>query len=422
MAAEEAPEPSDAGLNLSLRQRRLDLDERDVPVRRDDRHDRGGLAFHGPGATIAAQRLRARRSLFALTPAPAADAGRAHTEAVSGLPMAGTRRHRPKNPNPQIDRESLRHICRPPPGRQSESASNAFGNPSRFNQFEIRSSGNDQRLVEFSRPYGPQVKPRRVAPAATGYLNRLYEIERLSPDRAQLIEVLFMRSVDTQANEALDLIEARDSAIDRSAKYRSAWSRFLMSLMMRMPNDLKALKAAVEAAAEFAAETDCDVAEALRIARAGVADRGTLNQMAMVLLPQLVNHENLGQKLNEMRWFTVETAPGTPELFTSDQPVIVGRPLQHPEGFICLPIGPNRIFWAITNHARESEIRSGEAAVRQINEIVVSRAHQRSYSTSDAPLAFMQEWLAKEPHVSWFKSMADEWATDRTSKASEEVE
>jgi hypothetical protein len=43
--AEEAPEPGDAGRNVFLRQRRPDLDEREVPVGRHDRQDGFSLAL-----------------------------------------------------------------------------------------------------------------------------------------------------------------------------------------------------------------------------------------------------------------------------------------------------------------------------------------------------------------------------------------
>ncbi len=89
VSAEEAPEPGDTGRNLLLCQSGFDLGERNVPVRRHDRHDRVGLAFHRLRATVAAQRQRMRRALVALAHAPSADAGCAHPKAIRRLTMAG---------------------------------------------------------------------------------------------------------------------------------------------------------------------------------------------------------------------------------------------------------------------------------------------------------------------------------------------
>lgn len=280
---------------------------------------------------------------------------------------------------------------------------------------------NDGKLVEFSRPHGPEVKPRRVAPAGTGFLDRLYAIDGLPLERAQQVEEEFMQPVDTVAADALALLEAGDPEVRRSVRYRSSWSLFLMSLMMRMPNDLRAFKSSYarrwlesspKLAKAFAERTGSDFPRAEAIVQATLAQR--MDLMAMGQFTQLVDHHNIGKTLNNMHWFTVETDPGGPEFFTSDQPLMTRAGFAGPNAFVCVPIGPHRVFWAVRDRGGEREIRERETAgmISLINELVVMQAHARSYATHDRHQPFMQEWLALAPHVSWFTRLSDKWAAD----------
>jgi len=76
----------------------------------------------------------------------------------------------------------------------------------------------------------------------TGGEDGLYELKGLPPEEAQRIETAFMKPLDTLANDALVMLESDDPRIRLDPKYRSAWSRFLMSLMMRMPTDISVLR------------------------------------------------------------------------------------------------------------------------------------------------------------------------------------
>lgn len=79
------------------------------------------MGLDPPGPPVAAQRLRLWITLFALKLAPAADAGRANPEPLACLAVRQTACDSGKHPNPKIHRQSFRHVCRPPPGRKSES-------------------------------------------------------------------------------------------------------------------------------------------------------------------------------------------------------------------------------------------------------------------------------------------------------------
>ena len=68
--------------------------------------------------------------------------------------------------------------------------------------------GTDRCLCRFSRPYGHEVKAKRVAPKGTAFEPRLYETRGLPPEQAQTMERDFIAKLDSDAADALALIEA----------------------------------------------------------------------------------------------------------------------------------------------------------------------------------------------------------------------
>jgi hypothetical protein len=103
--------------------------------------------------------------------------------------------------------------------------------------------GLDQKLEQFHQPHGPRVKPRRLHPEAVGYVDRLYELQGLEPQLAQQIETQFFKPVDDLAARALAALEEGKKNDAWDDRYRSAWSRFLLSLMLRHPMAVQDLKA-----------------------------------------------------------------------------------------------------------------------------------------------------------------------------------
>src|SRR5258708_33202485 len=114
--------------------------------------------------------------------------------------------------------------------------------------YQRRWVGPDGRLCRFSKPYGDLIVAKRVSPKGTGGQDRLYSLTGAPADQAQRIETGFMHPVDTLASDALNMLENGDPRLKHEAKYRSAWSRFVMSLMMRTPEDIARLQRAVREA------------------------------------------------------------------------------------------------------------------------------------------------------------------------------
>src|SRR4051794_13646690 len=70
-----------------------------------------------------------------------------------------------------------------------------------------RWAGPDGKICQFSRPHRVVV-PLRCHPAATGYLDRAYELQGFAPLLAQQVETEFFKPVDSWASDALMNLEA----------------------------------------------------------------------------------------------------------------------------------------------------------------------------------------------------------------------
>ena len=104
-------------------------------------------------------------------------------------------------------------------------------------------AGPDGRLCEFSRPYNV-VKPKRVHPDGTGYVRGLYTVPRNEPIVAEFIEKEFFRITDLKASDVLRMLRT-GQPIEWNSDNRSAWSRFIISLMIRSPDYVARMAAEV---------------------------------------------------------------------------------------------------------------------------------------------------------------------------------
>jgi len=108
-----------------------------------------------------------------------------------------------------------------------------------------RWEGSDGCICRFSRPYGDEVKAKRVVPKGTAFEPRLYETRGLPPEQAQTMERDFMAKLDRDAAEALALLEADLAEKEWTSAARNSWPRFLVAQMLRTPRDIAQLKSSV---------------------------------------------------------------------------------------------------------------------------------------------------------------------------------
>ncbi len=101
--------------------------------------------------------------------------------------------------------------------------------------FYLRQWATNGRLIEFSRPYRSVVKARPTSPEGTGYVRGLNVMKGLPPESAEQFETVVMRNVDSLAADALRQLLSGDEDLKWAPKPRSAWTRFLVSLLLRTP-------------------------------------------------------------------------------------------------------------------------------------------------------------------------------------------
>jgi len=265
-------------------------------------------------------------------------------------------------------------------------------------------------LVEFSRPYRGIVKPLRRHPDATGYVDRLYEMRGVQAAQAQDLERLFMSPVDSRASEALEILERTDSTRSWNSGTRSAWSRFILSLLMRTPDDIEQLRRNISAewTITTAAEEDqyaqargpefpFRFAEYLRD-----VEHIEIDKAVSRVSRSLIDHAKIGEIINNMRWLILETSNVDVELLTSDRPILISATLREHDAYIIMPVGPHKIFAAVHNEATAKRLvdQSIRALVKSVNKLVVSHAVNYVYGRDDSQLRFIQKHMASRPQVS----------------------
>jgi hypothetical protein len=90
------------------------------------------------------------------------------------------------------------------------------------------------RLVEFSRPYGKTVTPRWTSPDGTGYVRGLNTLPNLPASDAARFETVVLQNVDSLAATAFQKLLSDNKTL-WTPKPRSAWTRFLLSILLRNP-------------------------------------------------------------------------------------------------------------------------------------------------------------------------------------------
>ncbi len=279
-----------------------------------------------------------------------------------------------------------------------------------------RWEGSDGCLCRFSRPYGNEVKARRVVPKGTAFEPRLYETHGLPPEFAQTMETDFMAKLDDEAAKALALLEAGLAEKEWTSAARNNWSRFLLTQMLRAPDDIAQLKSSVKQ--EWRRET-LNLHENY-VARRSPSDPLTFaaytaqknpahaDEFTFSIARTLMGHTKICQLLSNMHWLVLEVPQEAYPLLTSDHPVWITATLTGKDAFLRIPIGPRRLFIATVNLETQRKLvalRRGEL-VKAVNKVTVSHARKFVYSQADDMLSFVQKYMSTRRYLSLLERVA----------------
>jgi hypothetical protein len=264
-------------------------------------------------------------------------------------------------------------------------------------------AGADGRVCEYSRPYDV-VKPRRVHPDGTGYVRGLYTVPRNDPGVAEFIEREFLKITDNGGARVLAMMKS-GKGVAWTTDTRSAWSRFIISLMLRNPEHVARL--AAEIVGFFDPNSDELNKKYREIKRPEepdtyeeyIANAGhPAGRASAIAMQTMIDNPRMGGPLNQMRWSVVTFTNTMHTLLTSDRPIIMTNGLAKPRDHLALPIGPLSLFVATNTEESDNVIKSIDPGhlIQQVNDRVASQARRYVWGTDDNQLRFVANRLGQK--------------------------
>jgi hypothetical protein len=250
------------------------------------------------------------------------------------------------------------------------------------------------RLIEYSKQ-GPaqSVKTRPTSPKGTGYVRGLYRIDDIDPNVVNAVETMFLKPSDAYAADALQaLLHGRDFP---KPTMRTSWSRFVLSLMIRYPEEVALMKEQLRANVERAYIENRKSGDPPTFAEFEALHRtGELARLHGKLLMDLMQDSKMGRLIFRMIWRVRVFKNYRFPLLTSDRPV-AGNSFRLSGNHLTLPISPNKIFFACDTEMAEQEFMGlpDRYIMEVVNDRVVCHAKTYVYGTDDRQLRFVQKRL-----------------------------
>lgn len=235
----------------------------------------------------------------------------------------------------------------------------------------------------------------RVFPSQTGYQDRLYSLNDWPDTAAHEVEKLFFKPVDTAASDALNLLKAGIPKSKLDPRITDAWATFLLTLHLRMPEDLEILRSRWrEKSTQIIQDMD-EVRQREYLSKAPSERVREFERELFTMLVDLNRSELMRRTFIEMHWIVVDFTSVDETLYFSDRPIFRTAPLASRNGTMMMPIGPKHLFVAaidleVAKAISKANVRKN---LRETNKLVVSQAQKYAYAIDDRPLRFMQNNL-----------------------------
>lgn len=293
--------------------------------------------------------------------------------------------------------------------------------------FYLRSwAVSNGELIEYSRPYKNKLVSRRKHPTATGYSKNLYSLKGFPKEDSEQIEKLFFSPVDNDAALALQVLLKEEDQYGWNSELRSAWTRFLVSLLYRTPADLKMLKEYWQLVVTSSSETESEAYLHARTSDAPATFEEFLKTIpthevaagAFRVLMNVINGVDLGYFINNMVWETIKLETEKHELLTSDSPVIATNGLKHDESHLVLPLAPNKLFVAANSrdYIRQLFDRPPSETVKACNKVTVGNASKLVFSGDRSQTRFIANRFGQLGEKRQIQRAMDKWLSEETSR------
>lgn len=279
-----------------------------------------------------------------------------------------------------------------------------------------RWAGDDGCICRFSRPWGHEVKTKRVVPKGTGYEEHLYSHRQPEGPPIPQMEKDFMSKLDSEAAIALGLLESNLPESHWESRFRSAWSRFIWTQFLRNPSEVAQLKSSVKEAWEAKVPGLQKVYEEQRGSHdpesvddyLATLDPSHEDRFALKIARTLMDHSGIGQIINNMHWKVLDFDGCGIPLLTSDRPVWMTGTLTEEDAFLSMPIGPTRLFVATKtpNTLRRLTHQKRRQQAKNRNKLTAQHAVKLVYGQDDKMLGFIQKHLATKSHSTPIERLA----------------
>jgi hypothetical protein len=264
----------------------------------------------------------------------------------------------------------------------------------------------DGQLFEYCRRFRG-VEARPTHPGGTGYVHGLYTFDELNGESRNFLEDVFLLRADDGANVALQRLLKLD--LNLGVELRSAWSRFIMTLLYRNPEAIQRLRTKIATelpsarreltAAWETARREGDPATFEEYATA--MPRRDVQQATLMLLHRIMDSEGVGRFLNSMEWGVLTFNRMRYPLLTSDRPYVMTNGLDKPSGHLVMPISPNSVFVAARNieimrqldaESKRKDVCMGE----KLNDIVARQSHRFVWGSTATQISFVTKRLGQK--------------------------
>ncbi len=280
-------------------------------------------------------------------------------------------------------------------------------------QFYLRPwLGTDNKLTEFRRLHlprdtFPRLEVKRRGTKETGWERNLYCIPGATVETKDNVERLFMGVVDARAAAARDMLLRGE--IPGTNELRLAWSRFLLSLLVRTPDEVRRLKRNIleylmmpdlvfQAKYDEIRKDDWPekFEDYIQIRNPRLAERS-----AILMTTNLIQNENILRTFMNARWWVLDISTVSRRLMTSDHPLVMTNGLNRLDGHFGLPIGPQHLFVAFMHEDFSERFRRTPVGkiVRWTNDAVIGQGRKSVYGLNRDNAAEVKRRMGKRDYM-----------------------
>lgn len=282
----------------------------------------------------------------------------------------------------------------------------------------------EAKIVEYARRKHGPITGRWTAPRGTGYERYLYDT---ADGSAPSLEARFMMPVDTYAAGAMNVFMRPGTQLEWTRLQRSSWSRFIMGMLMRHPDDIAELKNLIDD--DWTNLTDEMREQYVQLWQEDMPEtaeewweqnRETYREAARLQwLQGMIDNEGVGSRINSMSWNVANVRNGKRKLLTSDRPVCMTHTLDERDAFIMMPLTPAKLFIAVRRMETLANIRelTTDDLVAEVNLKVVQNARRFVFASDKSQERFILNHFGRSNQPSWMMRLAEKRARDRRARS-----